>query len=63
MPRKLVRASDDDARELDKPADEDTEGHNMLLDPSTARHLARSREQEIQRGARDRQREKEARRR
>ncbi len=60
MPRKL-KASDDDARELDKPADNDTEGHSMLLDPSTARHLARSREQEVQRGTRDRQREKDAR--
>lgn len=63
MPRKSVRASDEDVRELDKKPDEDTEGHSMLLDPSTARHLARSREQDVQRGARDRQREKEARKR
>ena len=58
MPK--LKASDD-ARKLDKPTDDDTEGHSMLLDPSTARHLARARDQEIERAARDRQRQKEAR--
>ena len=57
---KTVRANDDDPRNIDDAGGDDTEGHSMLLDPSTARHLARSRDQEIERAARERQRNETA---
>ena len=58
---KQLRQQDQDDRKVDEG--EDTEGHNMLLDPSMHRHLARSREDQVQKQVRDRQREKDARRR
>lgn len=42
-------------------AADDTEGHQMLADPNSARHLARVRQQEVDKGARDRQNRKDAR--
>lgn len=50
------------ARASDEPKqDEDTEGHMFQLDPSTSRHLAKSRSADIERELRERQRQKEAR--
>ena len=47
----------------EKPADEgsDVEGHGYLLDPITARQMTRERTAELERVARERQRQKEAR--
>ncbi|HET7676803.1 MAG TPA: hypothetical protein VFK38_03050 [Candidatus Limnocylindrales bacterium] len=41
--------------------DDDTEGHAFLLDPTTARQLARERGASLEREARERARRKEAR--
>lgn len=41
--------------------DDDVEGHSMLIDPSSARHLARAREQEIRRHLEKHELEQEAR--
>jgi hypothetical protein len=49
------------ARASDEPIkDEDTEGHMFQPDYGTSRHLANSRNAEIERQAKDRQRQKEA---
>ena len=49
------------ARATEDPADGDTEGHMFQpADYGTSRHLANSRNAEIEREARDRQRRKEA---
>lgn len=47
----------------DKPADDaaDVEGHGYLLDPIIARQMSRDRSAELERSARDRARQKEAR--
>ncbi|KRT62963.1 MAG: hypothetical protein XU10_C0017G0006 [Chloroflexi bacterium CSP1-4] len=47
----------------EKPADdaEDVEGHGYLLDPIIARQMSRDRSAEIERAARERARQKEAR--
>ncbi len=57
-----------DAQERDVARDEqaedsgeDTEGHSMLMDPTTALRLARARSADLQREARDNRRAKEAR--
>ena len=48
-------------RASDEPMkDEDTEGHMFQPDYGTSRHLATSRNAEIERQTRDRQRQKEA---
>jgi len=39
---------------------EDTEGHNMWINPGSARDISRTRNAEIERQVRDRQRQKEA---
>ncbi len=58
---------DENERDPQKSASEspteeqDTEGHGLLLDPSMARQLDRARSADIDRAARDRRREKEAR--
>ena len=41
--------------------DSDTEGHAFLVDPISSRQIARDRSAEIERAARERQRQKEAR--
>jgi hypothetical protein len=49
------------ARASDEPMkDEDTEGHMFQPDYGTSRHIANSRNAEIERQAKDRQRQKEA---
>jgi hypothetical protein len=52
----------DDAmrRATEDPADGDTEGHMFQPDYGTSRHIANSRNAEIERQAKDRQRQKEA---
>ncbi len=60
MTNEEPRATDDDTQ-LNDPAGDDTEGHSLMLDPTTARQLARAKEQDVDRAARDRQRQKEAR--
>jgi len=52
---------DTDDTQSDETAPDDTEGHQMLADPNSARHLARVRQQEVDRGARERQNRKDAR--
>jgi hypothetical protein len=54
---------DDDAvRRTDEATDDsDTEGHAFLVDPISSRQIARDRSAEIERAARERQRQKEAR--
>ena len=48
----------------EQPADEqDVEGHNMYINPTIARDLARSRSKDIDREVRERNRAKEAKRR
>jgi hypothetical protein len=42
------------------PAESDTEGHNMWINPGSARDLTRSREQDRQRELKARQRVKDA---
>jgi hypothetical protein len=49
------------ANEDPKPAEGgDVEGHSMWVDPSSARHLARSKNADIERHAREAKRAKEA---
>jgi hypothetical protein len=48
------------ARATEDPADGDTEGHMFQPDYGTSRHIANSRNAEIERQAKDRQRQKEA---
>lgn len=50
-------------KRAEKPADEsaDVEGHGYLLDPIIARQMSRDRSAEIERAARERARQKEAR--
>lgn len=55
-PEGLLRRASDEPKQ-----DEDTEGHMFHLDPSTNRHLAKSRSADIERELRERQRQKEAR--
>jgi hypothetical protein len=43
------------------PETDETEGHMMSIDPGTARALAQARSADLQREARERQRQKEAR--
>ena len=46
-----------------QPADEqDVEGHNMWIDPGSSRDLANSRNKDLERAARERNRAKEAKR-
>jgi hypothetical protein len=55
---------DDDAVRRNDPQatdDTDTEGHAFLVDPISSRQIARDRSAEIERAARERQRQKEAR--
>ncbi len=40
--------------------EQDTEGHNMMISPTLGRDLARGRDADIERAARERQRQKEA---
>ena len=57
------KISPDDARSraVDEPVDgDDTEGHMFQPDYGTSKHLASSRNAEIERQAKDRQRQKEA---
>ena len=42
------------------PTPEDTEGHSLWISPSASRELANSRNRDIERQARERQRAKEA---
>jgi len=60
MPIKKVKATEDDPQ-VRPPSDDDTEGHSLMLDPTTARQLARAKDQDVDRASRDRQRQKEAR--
>lgn len=47
-----------------QPSDEqDVEGHNMWMDPTTSSHMARNRSKELEKEARERNRAKEAKRR
>lgn len=46
----------------DADGEDDVEGHNMLMHPSTSREFARAREADIQRSLRARQLENEAKR-
>jgi hypothetical protein len=61
MTKKLLKAD-----EPQLPSDgaategEDTEGHNMWINPSSGRDVARGRNADIERQVRDRQREKDA---
>jgi hypothetical protein len=59
MSSKMPRATEDDT-EL-KDDGQDTEGHSLMIDPTTARQLARVKEQDVDRASRDRQRQKDAR--
>lgn len=61
MTNEEPRATDDDPQVTD-PAGDDTEGHSLMIDPTTARQLSRAKEQDVDRAARDRQRAKETRR-
>ncbi len=54
------KTTEDDPQRKD-PSGDDTEGHSMMVDPTTARQLARAKEQDVDRSARERQRQKEAR--
>ncbi|MDQ3553528.1 MAG: hypothetical protein M3395_03845 [Chloroflexota bacterium] len=54
------KPTEDDAQ-LKDPNGDDTEGHSLMVDPTTARQLSRAKEQDVDRAARDRQRQKEAR--
>ena len=47
-------------RATEDPMDGDTEGHMFQPDYGTSRHIANSRNAEIERQAKDRQRQKEA---
>jgi hypothetical protein len=58
MPGKYIR--DEGAADKAKQ-DADTEGHGMLIDPSTSRDLARGRAKDVERESLKRNREKEAR--
>lgn len=55
------RTPDTDDVQPQKPSDDDSEGHIFLPDPGASRELARSREREMERAARERQRSKDAR--
>jgi hypothetical protein len=44
-------------------ADQDTEGHNLWIDPRMSRDLATSRSKDLEREARERQRARESRKR
>ncbi len=65
MTNEEPRATDDDTQlddtQLSDPAGDDTEGHSLMIDPTTARQLSRAKEQDIDRAARERQRQKDAR--
>lgn len=50
-----------DADKADHDKTSDTEGHSMMINPGAGRDLARGRAKEIEREAKNRQREKEAR--
>lgn len=60
MPGKHLKATEDDPQ-LNDPDGEDTEGHSLMIDPTTARQHQRVKEQDVDRAARERQRQKEAR--
>ncbi|MBA2569912.1 MAG: hypothetical protein H0V04_01890 [Chloroflexi bacterium] len=60
MPINKIKATEDDPQ-VGQPSDDDTEGHSLMLDPTTARQLARAKDQDVDRASRDRQRQKEAR--
>lgn len=53
----------DDERDPGRPEDgaDDTEGHSLLIDPTTASGIHRARQQDVDRQARERLRAKEAR--
>lgn len=58
--------SEDKTRDSQEPSQEeeqDTEGHNVWVNPTLSRDLATSRSRDVEREARDRQRAKETRRR
>jgi hypothetical protein len=48
-------------RKTPEEPEQDVEGHNLWISPSTGRDLARGRNADIERQARERQRAKEAR--
>jgi hypothetical protein len=60
MSAKSARATD--GPELPEQGD-DTEGHNLWINPSASREIVASRSREIEREARERQRAKESKRR
>jgi hypothetical protein len=55
-----LKARDDDDKDL-RPAEDDTEGHGLLIDPYSARKLDNSRVADTEREARERALRKEAR--
>lgn len=62
MPKKYVRSAKDDENLPEPGQQDDAEGHMFLPnDPTTAGALARGRSADIEREARDRQRQKEVR--
>jgi len=61
MTNENERAQDQGGDAAGKTNDDDTQGNVFLNDPTTARELARSREREVERAARERQRRNEAR--
>ena len=61
MTNENERAQDQGGDAAGKTNDDDTHGNVFLPDPSASRELARSREREVERAARERQRRNEAR--
>ncbi len=55
-----VKANDQPQPQQDD--EQDVEGHNMWIDPGSSRDMARTRNKEIERAARERNRAKEAKR-
>ena len=61
MPKPHVRG-DNAVEKIDSDKGEaDVEGHNMMIDPSASRIFANQRNKDVERAAKARQREKEAR--
>ena len=61
MPNKYLKAQEPQVPDEGTGSDEaDTEGHNMWINPSSGRDVARGRNADIERQVRDRQRQKDA---
>ncbi len=61
MTNENERAQDQGGDAAPQTNDDDTQGNVFLNDPSTAREIARGRDREVERAARERQRRNEAR--